>query len=310
MTAGAREVILEARVPQDLAEQRLDVVLAALLEEPRSRSQTRLAAGEVLLDGALAAKSSRVPAGAVIVVVAPPPPPAPLPAPDVPVRWEDEHLAVVAKPPGLVVHRGAGTPPEAPTLVSALRAAGMPLAESGDGDRPGIVHRLDRGTSGLLVVAKTPAVLEALAKAFRRHDVTRRYWALVEGTPDPARAVVDAPLARSPRDRTRFRTDPAGRRAVSEYAVEQSFGRASVVTVTLETGRTHQVRVHMAAVGHPVAGDRHYGASPALATELGLERPALHARQLGFAHPVTGAMVEVDEPLPADLGAAIAVLSG
>jgi 23S rRNA pseudouridine1911/1915/1917 synthase len=300
---------------------RADVTLANWLAEPRARSQARLAAGQVEVDGQVIGKSRRLRSGER-VMVAEPPPPVDAPAPEpVAVRYEDEHLLVVVKPTGLVVHAGAGVR-SGTTLVDALLAMGMPLACAVGGqdpkaghqrraaDRPGIVHRLDRGTSGLLVVAKTEPARAGLVAAFAAHQVTRRYWALVDGVPDPPNATVDAPILRSTSDRTRFVVDPGGRGAVSHYDVVEARGRAAVLALRLETGRTHQVRVHMAAVGHPVSGDLRYGASPALSAELGLTRPALHAGFLGFAHPVTGDHIECDEPLPPDLTTALARLRG
>ena len=299
---------LERVVPPSEDGKRIDVVLAGWLSEPRVRTQQRLAAGEVTVDGASVAKSHRVRAGERVRVLAPPPL-APLDKPPaVPIRWEDQHLAVIAKPAGLVVHAGAGQ--GSPTLVDALRQMGVPLAPSPDPTRPGIVHRLDRGTSGLLVVAKTAVAYSGLTQVFAAHAVDRRYWAIVDGVPDPFRATIDAPIARSAAVRTRFQVQDPGRRAVSHYDVIEAFGRAATLEVRLETGRTHQVRVHLAAIGHPVAGDRSYGASPTLAAELELFRPALHARLLGLSHPVTGERIEVTEPLPADLSAALAILKG
>lgn len=286
---------------------RVDVVVSEWLGEPRAQVHKRLASGLVEVDGKTVAKSFRLRRGQRVSLLADvrtaPPPPRP-----VPVRWEDEALCVVAKPAGLVVHAGAGH--IGPTLVDALAAAGVPLAPSTEPERPGVVHRLDRGTSGLLVVAKTEEALSGLQALFRRHAADRRYWALVDGVPDPPHATIEAPIARDPNRRTRFRVDPGGRRAVSHFDVEERFGEVSRLTVRLETGRTHQVRVHMAAVGHPVCGDRTYGASQAVADWLGLDRPALHAQRLGFAHPLTGEWIEVFEPLPDDLAAALATLRG
>lgn len=282
---------------------RLDVVVAAWLEEPRGRAQQRVADGQVLVDGEPAAKSRRLQAGERVTVAAPAArAPAAAPSP-IPIRYDDDHLAVVAKPAGLVVHSGAGTQ-RSLTLIDTLQSMGMPLAPSQDPDRPGIVHRLDRGTSGVLVVAKTEQARDGLVAMFAAHDVDRRYHAIVDGVPAPASATIDAPIARSGRNRTKFTVAEGGRRAVTHYDVVEGFGRAAVVSLRLETGRTHQVRVHLSAVGHPVAGDAVYGASPALARELGLSRPALHAARLAFDHPVTGQRVEVDEPLPDDLRAA------
>jgi 23S rRNA pseudouridine1911/1915/1917 synthase len=278
--------------------ERLDSALAAWLREPRARAQARLARGQVTVDGLPAPKSHRLRAGETVRVAATPrtePPPAPA----VDVRHEDDDLIVVAKPAGLVVHTGAGV--SGPTLVDALRARGTRLADSGEPDRPGIVHRLDRGTTGLLVVAKTDRARAGLRGLFDRHDVIREYLVITEGVPDPGRATVDAPIGRALRNRTRFAVRPEGRPAVTHYDVESACGRGAVVGVRLETGRTHQVRVHMAAIGHPVAGDLAYGASPTLAAHLGLTRLALHARRLGFTHPATGRMVDLVEPPPDDL---------
>jgi 23S rRNA pseudouridine1911/1915/1917 synthase len=294
-------------VPPSADGTRIDRVLALLLAEPRTHSQARLDRGEITVEGTRVGKSHRVRAGDTIVVApAARPADAPVPPP-VPVRYEDDDVAVVAKPADLVVHSGSGV--TTGTLVDALRAMGMMLAPGDDPDRPGIVHRLDRGTSGLLVIAKTVRALHGLRAQFDTRAVSRRYWALVEGVPETAEAVIDAPIARHPQDRTRFQTALDGRPARSHYVVRAAYGQASRLEVRLETGRTHQVRVHMAALGHPVCGDRAYGASARLAGALGLDRPALHAEHLGFTHPVTGARIAVDEPLPDDLLAAVARLS-
>jgi 23S rRNA pseudouridine1911/1915/1917 synthase len=294
-------------VPDSAEGDRIDRVLAALLGESRAKVQARLERGEVSVDDVPVGKSHRVRGGERVVVAAPPPLPLP-PAPvRVPVRYSDDDVAVVAKPADLVVHAGAGV--TTGTLVDALRAMGMTLAPGDDPDRPGVVHRLDRGTSGLLVVAKSDLALRSLRRQFDEHSVGRRYWALVDGVPDVAEAVIDAPIARHPQDRTRFQTAPQGRAARTHYIVRESYGRASRVEVRLETGRTHQVRVHMAALGHPVCGDRVYGAAVALARDLGLTRPALHAEHLSFAHPRDGRRIAFDEPPPEDLTAAVARLS-
>lgn len=283
---------------------RLDVWLSRTLDEPRSRSQQRLVAGDVTVDGEVVVKSHRMTAGERVEVRPPAPPARPPAPPTVPVRYEDDDLLVVAKPAGLVVHEGAGT--DGATLVDALRAAGVPLAAAGGPERPGIVHRLDRGTSGLLVVAKTDAAWHGLVAALARRDVGRRYWALVDGVPDPPVATIDAPIARDPARRTRFAVDPSGKPAVTHYDLEERFGvDAARLSVRLETGRTHQIRVHLAAVGHPVAGDTLYGANTARARRLGLDRPALHAERLVLAHPVTGTRLEIAEPVPEDLAAAL-----
>lgn len=298
---------LVERVASDADDgRRADVLVADWLGEPRSRTQERITAGQVTVDGRPVGKSRRVRTGERLAVASPADAPGGdelAPVPPVPVRYADEHLAVVAKPAGLVVHAGAGVRDR--TLVDALLAQGLPLARTGDPERPGIVHRLDRGTSGLLLVALSAEAQIALSALLAEHDVTRRYSALVDGVPGERRATVDAPIARSAATRTRFAVDPAGRRAVTHYDVTEEFGRAALLDVRLETGRTHQVRVHLSAIGHPVTGDAPYGASPVLAAELGLTRPALHARHLGLTHPLTGEELAFDEPLPADLAAAL-----
>jgi 23S rRNA pseudouridine1911/1915/1917 synthase len=296
--------VLRRTADHEDAGRRIDVVVAGWTDAARNQVVERIAAGRVLVDGARARKSHRLEAGEEVVVLADPgaadaaDEPAP---PPVPVRHDDPHLLVVAKPAGLIVHRGSGT--RGATLVDALLAMGVPLADVGDPERPGIVHRLDRDTSGLLVVAKTAEAAAGLKALFAVHDIVREYWALVDGVPDPPSATVDAPLARSTTHRTRFAVDASGKRAVSHYDVLADHGRCAEVAVRLETGRTHQVRVHLSAVGHPVVADRTYGAGP-LGAEVGLHRQALHARRLGFAHPVTGERVELEEPLPPDLAAA------
>lgn len=283
---------------------RADQVVSVWLDEPRARTQQRLAAGEVLVGGEAAGKSRRLRAGDRVMVATPPLAPAPEAPQPVAVRWDDEHLAVVSKPAGMVVHAGAGV--RGGTLVDALMAMQVPLAATGgDPLRPGIVHRLDRGTSGLLVIAKTDEAYLGMAALLRTHDIERSYTALVEGVPDPPRATVDAPIARSVAQRTRFAVDPGGRPAVTHYDLLEAHARGSALDVRLETGRTHQVRVHLSAVGHPVIADWAYGGSAALGASLGLERPALHARLLAFVHPVSGRHVQVEEPLPDDLAGAL-----
>ena len=298
--------LMERVVDETDGGRRADVVVAGWLQEPRARAQARLAAGQVRLgsaDGAVVSKSHRVVTGERLVVLAAPEEARPAKTDPVPLRWRDEHLVVVSKPAGLVVHRGAGTQPGA-TLVDVLRDMDVPLAPGDDADRPGIVHRLDRGTSGLLLVASSAIAREALVGMFARHEISRRYWAIVDGLPDPPSATIDAPIVRATNNRTRFRTGAGGRHAVSHYDVVASGRGASIITVRLETGRTHQVRVHMSAIGHPVSGDRTYGAATDIAAQLGLRRPALHAAHLELPHPVTGERLVFDEPLPADLAEA------
>jgi 23S rRNA pseudouridine1911/1915/1917 synthase len=290
---------------------RLDVVLAERLGLSRSQAAGRVTAGLVRVDGAAVGKQHRLRVGQRVEVDEPVVQPSG-PAPAVPpVRYRDEHLLVVAKPAGLVVHPGPGWPDG--TLVDALRAAGVPLAPAGGADRPGIVHRLDRDTSGVLIVASTDVAHAALVEALRSRSVVRRYVALVQGVPADPRGRIEAPIGRDPRDRLRFAVVADGKPATTRYVVR---GRGTVpvgdgqrevaaLACSLETGRTHQIRVHLSTLGYPVVGDTTYRGSPALAAALGIERVALHAGHLAFDHPVTGERVEVHEPVPEDLAAAI-----
>jgi 23S rRNA pseudouridine1911/1915/1917 synthase len=298
-------------VTADEAGERLDVVLAARLAVSRSQVVARIGRGEVRLDGRSARKQDRVAAGQR-VSVARATPPAGAPPPSLPpVRYRDEHLLVVAKPAGLVVHPGHGHP--SGTLVDALRAAGIPLAPGGDPARPGIVHRLDRDTSGLLVVASTLPAYDGLTAALRHRTVTRRYLALVVGVPSAPRGRIDAPIGRDPAARTRYAVVAGGKPAVTRYrllATGRAPGlgdraRVALVACGLETGRTHQLRVHLARLGTPIVGDPDYRPRPSVAAALGVRRPWLHAAALRFVHPVTGVEVAIDEPLPADLEAAL-----
>jgi len=300
----------EFAVPDALAGERLDRAVALLTGWTRSEVQALVEAGDVLVDGARVAKSRRLAADEVIEVLAEPAVPglpAADPAVDVVVRHEDADVVVVAKPAGIVVHPGAGHPDG--TLVNGLLARYPELAGVGDPARPGIVHRLDRDTSGLLVVARSPAAYEGLVAMLAAHDVERRYDALVWGVPDAARGVIDAPIGRSVRRPTRMSVREGGRRARTHYEVVRSFREpdVSLLECRLETGRTHQIRVHLQAIGHPVVGDAAYGGNRAA---LPLHRPFLHAGGLSFAHPVTGEPVRVDEELAPELAEVLAGLSG
>lgn len=295
-----------AVVPAERAGQRLDEVLAALAGISRAAAARWTETGRVLVEGRPRPKSHRLRGGERLAWEPPPAPPAGADAPQpealpLAVRYEDEHLLVVAKPAGLVVHPAPGHP--SGTLVNALLGrADARLSGAGGGDRPGIVHRLDKDTSGLLLVAKDDATHAALSRALAAHRVSRRYLALAQGHLPPS-GTVDAPIGRHPRDRKRMAVVAAarGRRAVTHWRALEAFPAVDLLELTLETGRTHQIRVHLAHLRHPVAGDRAYGADPALAARLGLERPFLHAFRLAFTHPATGEQLELTEPLPADL---------
>jgi 23S rRNA pseudouridine1911/1915/1917 synthase len=294
-------------VPESLAGERLDRAVALLTGWTRSEVQALVDAGAVLVDGAAVAKSRRLGVGETVELRDRPravAPPGPDPAVPVVVRHEDADVLVVAKPAGLVVHPGPGH--VGGTLVNGLLARYPELAGVGEADRPGIVHRLDRDTSGLLAVARSPRAYEVLVAALADHDVERRYLALAWGHFEARRGTVDAPIGRSMRQPTKMAVRDGGRPARTHYEVlsEWDDPRVSLVELRLETGRTHQIRVHLSAVGHAVVGDPIYrGRRPVL--EPG--RPFLHAFALGFVHPVTGDPVRVEEPLPPELQA---VLSG
>jgi 23S rRNA pseudouridine1911/1915/1917 synthase len=290
-------------VEPEAAGGRLDSYLAAALGS-RARAARLIEAGAVLVDGSAVVKRHRVVAGSTIEVdegvEAPAPTPTHAPV-DVAIVFEDEHLLVVDKPPGLVVHPGRG--PSAGTLAQALagRVAG------GEAGRAGIVHRLDRDTSGLLVVARTEAAHRALRAAMSRREIAREYRALVEGRPPARTGTIDAPIGRDRRVRTRMSTDTdKPREARTHFELLEALPATTLLRVTLETGRTHQIRVHLQAIGHPVAGDPEYGT----ADLLGLRRQFLHAARLTFEHPFTGAVVDVASPLPADLADALERAAG
>jgi 23S rRNA pseudouridine1911/1915/1917 synthase len=300
----------EAVAPPAAAGRRLDQVLADLAGVSRAVAVRWLDEGRVLVDGDARQRSHRLHGGERLRWEPPAPEPPSRPGPErlpLQVRYEDDHLLVVAKPAGLVVHPGPGH--DSGTLVDALLGRqGARLSGAGGPERPGIVHRLDKQTSGLLLVAKDDATHLALARALAAHRVERRYLALAQGRLPGPSGTVDAPLGRHPRDRKRTAVVAGGRRAVTHWRVLEDLPAATLAELTLETGRTHQIRVHLAYLRHPVAGDRAYGADPALARRLGLERPFLHAWRLCFDHPLLGGRVDVTEPLPAELEEVLARL--
>jgi 23S rRNA pseudouridine1911/1915/1917 synthase len=294
---------------------RLDSWLARELPGlSRARIQSLIAAGEVRLQGKTTRASARLRPGQAVSVFVPEPVPArPLPE-DIPldIVHEDRHLLVLSKPAGLAVHPGAGRP--GGTLVNALLRHVRDLSGVGGVLRPGIVHRLDRGTSGLLVVAKDDATHRALAQQFAGRTVEKEYLALVLGVPARREGPIDAPVGRDPVHRKRMSArSPRGREARSSYAVQEAFDGAALLRVRIHTGRTHQIRVHLASLGHPVAGDATYGGTrpppsrqaASRAALASLERPALHAARLAFTHPGTGQRVIFESPLPSDLQAVV-----
>ena len=302
---------LVEQIPESLDGERVDRVVSLLAGCSRSHAAALVEAGGVRLDDAVVlAGKQRVAAGQLLAVGLDQIPPAPLPQPDptvpIVVVHADPDVIVVDKPAGLVVHPGAGQ--LGGTLVNGLLAVYPELADVGEAHRPGIVHRLDRDTSGLLVVAHSPAAYTALVAALADRRVTRRYLSLVWGVPEAPNGIIDAPIGRSPRHPTRMAVVADGRAARTRYEVRSSYREPSataLLTCQLETGRTHQIRVHLASIGHPVVGDRDYGGvRPALSPP----RMVLHAEHLAFTHPVSGAPLAFDAPIPEDLQPTLASL--
>jgi 23S rRNA pseudouridine1911/1915/1917 synthase len=299
--------VVRFRVDEPEAGGRVDAVIAARTKAPRSLVQASLRAGELTVNGDPVRPSHRLAAGDVVegaVAERPGGPPEPEDIP-VAIRYSDERVLVISKPAGLVTHPATGH--RSGTLVNALLALGVPLSSLGS-DRPGIVHRLDKDTSGLLLVAKDDDTHRFLKEALRDRRVERRYAALVRGSPRAASGTIDAPLGRHPTRRRLMAVVPGGRPSVTNYRVVAEAAGAALLDVSLESGRTHQIRVHMAHLGHPVLGDRVYGGVSDKSRALGLERPFLHARSLSWPDPVDGRMITVEDPLPGDLAAALDAL--
>ncbi|MGH8869799.1 MAG: RluA family pseudouridine synthase [Actinomycetes bacterium] len=297
-------------VPEGLEGERLDTALARLFGLSRSKAADLAAQGRVHLDGRTAGKSDRVIAGARLDVRLPAPPAPPTvradPVPGMRVVHDDDDLVVVDKPVGVAAHPSPGW--TGPTVLGGLAAAGYRIATSGAAERQGIVHRLDVGTSGLMVVAKSERAYTLLKRAFREREVDKHYHALVQGHPDPTHGTVDAPIERHPTHDARWAVVSGGKPSVTHYETIEAFRAASLLSVRLETGRTHQIRVHMAALRHPCVGDLMYGADPTLAERLGLSRQWLHALGLGFAHPASGDQVTYTSEYPEDLAHALEVV--
>jgi len=288
-------------VPEGLDGERLDAALARMFGLSRSKAAELIADGSVLVGGRLAAKSDRVLAGDPLEVTLPAPRPAATPRPveGLVVLYEDDDIIVVDKPRGVAAHPSPGW--DGPTVIGGLLAAGHAVATSGAAERQGIVHRLDANTTGVMVVAKSERAYSFLKRAFRERTVDKTYHALVQGHPDPLRGTIDAPIGRHPSGDGRFAVVSDGRPSITHYDTLEAFRAASLVSVKLETGRTHQIRVHMSAIRHPCAGDLLYGADPVLAARFGLTRQWLHAVELSFEHPATGTEIAFASSYPADL---------
>ncbi len=294
-------------VPEGLSGMRADAGLARLLGLSRTSVATMIDAGDVLLDGSAVGRSERLSADSWIEITLPEPErPRVVTAEHVDgltVLYRDADIAVVDKPVGVAAHPSPGW--TGPTVLGALAGLGIGVATSGAAERQGIVHRLDVGTTGVMVVALSEHAYTVLKDAFRLRSVDKVYHALVQGHPDPSAGTIDAPIARHPTSDWKFAVVAGGRDSITHYGTIEAFPAASLLEVHLETGRTHQIRVHFAATRHPCVGDLTYGADPVLAQRLGLTRQWLHARSLGFAHPDDGRRVEFTSPYPADLETAL-----
>ncbi len=296
-------------VPDGLGGERVDTGLSRLLGVSRTRAAELAENGDVLVDGRTVVKSDRLIPGswlevtlttrAPLVVVAEP-------VPGMRVLHDDDDVVVVDKPVGVAAHPSPGW--TGPTVVGALAAAGYRISTSGAAERQGIVHRLDVGTSGLMVVAKSEHAYSVLKRAFKERTVEKVYHALVQGHPEPTTGTIDAPIGRHPSADYKFAVIAGGKPSITHYEVLEMLPAASLVEVHLETGRTHQIRVHFAALRHPCVGDLTYGADPSLAARVGLSRQWLHAVRLGFTHPSSGEWLEVTSTYPDDLAAALATL--
>ena len=295
-------------VPDGLDQMRLDAAMARLFGLSRTTAAAIVDGGDALRDGVAGSKATKVRAGQLLEVRLPEPRRVPTPAPAVrlPILYADDDVVVVDKPVGVAVHASPGW--TGPTIVDGIAAQGLRVSTSGPAERQGVVHRLDAGTSGVLVVAASERAYTALKRAFKDRAVDKRYAALVQGHPDPSRGTVDAPIGRHPGSDYKFAVVAGGRPSVTHYDTVEAFRAVSLLDIDLETGRTHQIRVHMAAIRHPCVGDLTYGADPVLAARLGLQRQWLHARELSFRHPGSGERVTFVSPLPPDLQHALDLL--
>lgn len=296
-------------VPDGLAGERVDAGLSKLLGFSRSFAATVAEGGGVSLDGRKVDKSDRLVAGAWLEVEwepVNPPTVVPTAVPDLGIVYDDDDFVVVDKPVGVAAHPSVGW--DGPTVLGALAASGFRVATSGAAERAGIVHRLDAGTSGLMVVAKSERAYTELKRQFHDREVSKIYHAVVQGHPDPLAGTIDAPIGRHPGSSWKFAVTADGKPSVTHYETLEVFRGASLLEIHLETGRTHQIRVHMAAQRHPCVGDAMYGADPTMSARLGLTRQWLHAMKLGFSHPSTGDWMEFVSTYPADLQHALDVL--
>jgi 23S rRNA pseudouridine1911/1915/1917 synthase len=308
VTAAADHRVLS--VPESLDGERVDAAMARLFGLSRTRAADLIARGNVELDGRAVGKSDRVVPGAVLDVRIPvetnPLEVVPEVVEGIKIIHDDDAIVVIDKPVGVAVHPSPGW--SGPTVVGHLAGAGFRISTSGASERQGIVQRLDVGTSGVMVICKSEHAYSVLKNAFRHRTVDKVYHALVQGHPDPLEGTIDAPIGRHPRADYKFAVMADGRHSVTHYETLEAHRFASLLEIHLETGRTHQIRVHMAALKHPCVGDLTYGADPSLARRVGLERQWLHAVRLGFEHPDSGEYVEYETAYPEDLAHALEVI--
>ena len=308
MTAAVEHRILP--VPEGLDGERVDAAMARLFGLSRTRAADLIARGHVELDGKAVSKSERVVPGAILDVAIPVETDPMVVVPEVvegiKIVHDDEAIVVIDKPVGVAVHPSPGW--SGPTVVGHLAGAGFRISTSGASERQGIVQRLDVGTSGVMVICKSEHAYSVLKNAFRHRTVDKVYHALVQGHPDPLEGTIDAPIGRHPKADYKFAVMADGRHSVTHYETLEAHRFASLLEIHLETGRTHQIRVHMAALKHPCVGDLTYGADPSLAKRVGLQRQWLHAVRLGFEHPESGEYVEYESPYPDDLAHALEVI--
>jgi len=297
-------------VPEGLAGERVDAAIARMFGVSRTRAAELVASGLVQVDGAGVAKSERLVPGSMLDVTLPqevdPVEVVPEMVEGINILHDDEAIVVIDKPVGVAVHPSPGW--TGPTVVGHLAGAGFQIATSGASERQGIVQRLDVGTSGVMVIAKSEVAYSVLKNAFRHREVAKTYHALVQGHPDPLQGTIDAPIGRHPKSDWKFTVRADGKASITHYDTLEAHRFASLLDVSLETGRTHQIRVHMAALKHPCVGDPLYGGDPVLARRLGLDRQWLHAVRLGFVHPESGEQVEFESPYPPDLQHALDVI--
>ena len=298
-------------VPEGVTGERVDSALTRVLGLSRTSIVRLLDEGEIRSSGIAMGKSDLVTAGQMIEILLPDTAvrePIPLtPLAGLTVVYDDDAIVVIDKPVGCAAHPSPGW--TGPTVVGALSAAGYSISTSGAAERAGIVHRLDVGTSGLMIVAKTDRAYTVLKDAFRNREVEKIYHALVQGHMDPSTGTIDAPIDRHPKEDYRFAVVADGKTSITHYEVIEYYRAVSLVKVELETGRTHQIRVHFSALRHPLVGDLTYGADPTLAERLGISRPWLHALELRFRHPITNEPLDLRAPYPADLVGALALLN-